>query len=387
MTAVELNSVDEVYVPGLTRTVHGHARLAMIARRTCTVVVAILVVATICKHRQQLQAGLHLLNHLSWWLPIAAVAEAASMVSFALLQRRLLRAGRVEISTLDMAKISLAANAISGSLPGGAAWSASWSWRQLRQRGADRRLATWVVVASGVVSSLALFVMVIAGTELAGSHGPAAPLRWLVRALAALAVIVGILLVAIRSRCSRPPIAGRSAGLHDWLGAGHLTVGGWAMTVSLAMTNWLLDLVCLVVCIAAVGSGVDWRDIVVVYSLTQLIAALPLTPGGLGVVDAGLTALLISYGMSAACALATVVLYRALTFSILIPGGWVMWWRLDRRFASGVLASAARQPRAAKVGSGRLTLDSLLTPAPSAAMTIELVQVPVACAGTPDQAP
>jgi hypothetical protein len=99
----------------------------------------------------------------------------------------------------------------------------------------------------------------------------------------------------------------------------------------MAVANWLLDLACLIACIAAVGAPIDWRGVVVVYALTQLIAVVPFTPGGLGVVEAGLAALLVSYGMPAPAAIATVVLYRALTFWALVPAGWMVWWRLHQR--------------------------------------------------------
>jgi hypothetical protein len=81
--------------------------------------------------------------------------------------------------------------------------------------------------------------------------------------------------------------------------------------------------------LAAVGAEVPWEGIVIAYGLTQIAAALPITPGGLGVVEGGLTALLVAYGVPMPSAVAAVVIYRAVTFWILVPVGWVLWWRLD----------------------------------------------------------
>jgi uncharacterized membrane protein YbhN (UPF0104 family) len=283
-------------------------------------------------HRHQLGAGFHLLDHLSWWWLVAGfVFEGASLAPVGLLQRRLLGAGDVNISAVDVSKISVAANAISVSLPAGGAWSATWSWRELRRHGADRALAAWVVVVTGALSGFALLVLFLAGAELAGNHGPVASLRWLARALAGIAAGGFLLVLATRARHSRRSHSKSGlAGLFDQTRVVRLSPRAWAAALSLALANWLLDMACLVACIAAVGADIDWRGVVVVYALTQMIAVLPLTPGGLGVVEAGLTALLVRCGTAMPSAVATVVVYRALTFWPLIPAGWVVWWRLDK---------------------------------------------------------
>jgi hypothetical protein len=339
MTAVTLTPVAALAPESAPESVRRQSRVAVLGRRTATAVVIVVTVASAWTHRQQLGAGFHLLGHLSWgWLPAALVFQGASVVDFALLQRRLLVAGHVNISATDMTKISVAANAISASLPGGAAWSAPWTWRQLRRRGADRPLATWVVLGAGVLSSLALFVIVVAGVELAGDHGPVASLRWLARGLAAIVVMACALLWAAGARHRRQlPSDGRLVRAYERIRVVRLSPGAWAGALVLALANWLLDMACLMACVAAIGAPIDWRDVVVVYALTQLIAVLPLTPGGLGVVEAGLTALLVSYGTPAAAAIATVVLYRALTFWTLVPAGWAMWWQLERRKSRGEL--------------------------------------------------
>jgi uncharacterized membrane protein YbhN (UPF0104 family) len=311
---------------------HPRRALTVVGRRSATALVAAIVVTTAWAHRHQLGAGFHLLNHLSWWwLPAAVLLEGASLATYAELQTRLLRAGDVDISACAVTKISMAANAMSASLPGGVAWSIPWSWKQLRHRGADRRLATWVVLVAGALSSFALFLMVVAGAELAGDHGPVPSLRWWARALAIIPAAGGLLLVATRRRRRRQaPSGGRLAKLYDQTRVVRLSSRRWAAALTLALANWLLDLACLTACLAAVDAPIEWRDIVIVYAMTQLILALPFTPGGLGVVEAGLTALLVSYGTPAPSAIATVVLYRTITFWVLVPAGWVVWWRLDK---------------------------------------------------------
>jgi uncharacterized membrane protein YbhN (UPF0104 family) len=283
-------------------------------------------------HRHQLGAGFHLLDHLSWWWLVAGfVCEGASLAPAGLLQRHLLRAGHVNISAVDVTKISVAANAMSVSLPAGGAWSATWSWKALRRHGAEGALAAWVVVVAGAVSSFALFVLAVAGAELAGNHGPVASLRWPARALAGIGAGGFLLILATRARRNRRSHPGRAlARLLDRTRVVRLSPSAWAAAFGLALANWLLDLACLVACIAAVGADIDWRRVLVIYALAQMIAALPLTPGGLGVVEAGLAALLVRYGTAMPSAIATVLVYRTLTFWPLVPAGWIVWWRLDK---------------------------------------------------------
>ena len=49
----------------------------------------------------------------------------------------------------------------------------------------------------------------------------------------------------------------------------------------------------------------------IAYALAQVLATVPITPGGLGVVEGSLTALLVAYGLPTNVALASVLLYRA----------------------------------------------------------------------------
>src|SRR5581483_6065040 len=139
--------------------------------------------------RHDLARAIHLFHHLDIpWLVVAVVAEAASLVVFARLQRWLLGAGGVEIPQREMLEITLSGNALGTSLPGGAAWAATWAFGQLRRRGADRILAGWVILVAGALASFALFVLVATGSWVAGGRGPVAHLRWLTAALAAIPV-------------------------------------------------------------------------------------------------------------------------------------------------------------------------------------------------------
>lgn len=64
------------------------------------------------KH-QELTGALHLLGHLRWgWVLVAAVAEALSLGPFARLQRRMFRAGGVNLGFWSTVWVTLAGNAL-----------------------------------------------------------------------------------------------------------------------------------------------------------------------------------------------------------------------------------------------------------------------------------
>ena len=298
--------------------------------------------------RGQIDQAAHLVRHLQpSWLVLAVLAEAASMVVFARLQRWLLRAGGIEIRLGEMVEITLAGNALGTSLPGGAAWAATWAFGQLRRRGADRVLAGWVILVAGALASFALFVLVAAGAFVAGSRGPVAGLRWLAAVLAAIPFLaLGVLLVARRSAAvrsvrgrdwaatiQRVPRAGAAGaavhGIVERLKTVRPGPLGWAEALGLAAANWLYDTACLVACLMALRVDVPWRGLLVIYSLTQISASLPITPGGLGVVEGSMAALLMAYGVADGPALATVLLYRIVSFWGLVPVGWGTWFWLE----------------------------------------------------------
>ena len=59
-----------------------------------------------------------------------------------------------------------------------------------------------------------------------------------------------------------------------------------------------------------------------IYGITQIAASFPITPGGVVVVEGSLAALLTAYGVHPQAALATVVLYRIVSFWGVVPIGW-----------------------------------------------------------------
>ncbi len=74
------------------------------------------------------------------------------------------------------------------------------------------------------------------------------------------------------------------------------------------------------------------------FALVRLVTALPITPGGIGVVELGLSAALVLAGGTEALVVAAVLVYRTLTYALQIPiglGCWIVWRARSTADATG----------------------------------------------------
>ncbi len=92
----------------------------------------------------------------------------------------------------------------------------------------------------------------------------------------------------------------------------------------LSLWNWFGNALCLVFSILATGGDVPWHGILLAYAVGTGAALLPLTPGGVGVVELALAAALVLAGMHGPHALAAVLVFRIVSFWLVIAVGWVI---------------------------------------------------------------
>jgi uncharacterized protein (TIRG00374 family) len=304
--------------------------------------------------RGELSGASRYLAHLRWqWLLAASALELGSFVAFALVQRRLLSAGGVDMSLGRLTAVTLASTAMANSMPGGPVVSLVYAYRQYRRRGADGALAGWTLGAVFVSASVTLAVVAAVGLAVAGAEGAGLDLIGVTVGVLVLALAMGVLFVqraaivwlvtgGVRTsrRFVRWPgddIEARIDRFVDRLttvtlsGTGLVSVAGWGLA------NWTLDCGCLALSFVALGVGVPWKGLLLAYGAGQLAANLPITPGGLGVVEGSLTIALVAFGGSKVSTVAVVLLYRILSFWIELPVGWATWAALawsDRRRGS-----------------------------------------------------
>jgi uncharacterized protein (TIRG00374 family) len=366
------------------------------ARRIVAAALLGFAIALAYGRRHELRQAVDLLGHLRVsGLVVALALEAASLVAFARLQRWLLHEGGVDVGLVPMVQITLAGNALAMSLPGGAAWAAAWAFGQLRRRGADRVLAGWVVLVAGALASYALFMLLVIGSLVAGGRGPVASVRPVLIALASIPFIVTALVIAAK----RWPVIDKlvPVGQHalETLPKGHEMSGAlqrtwerlltvrpsgpaWLEAFGLGALNWIENCGCLVACIWAVHGHIPWHGILVAYALAQVLASVPITPGGLGVVEGGLTALLVAYGLPTNVALAGVLLYRAVSFWGLVPVGWGVWGYLSWQSRKPARMQKRPHPWAVHTHRSRGAVEAPPASAPDVLLPAE------PCQGCPD---
>jgi uncharacterized protein (TIRG00374 family) len=285
------------------------------------------------------------LDRVHWpWLVAAIVAEAGSMAAFARAQRRLLRAAGTRLPIGSLVALTYAGNAISTSLPlAGPGLSGAFSVRQFRQRGVEDGVIAWAMIVSGMVSSVALALVLAAGAISVGSVSAA----FLGLAAAAMALVpTGSLLAALhfpafrralnrlltmlvtRSRrlFGRPDIGVTAAfetSLEMFVSI-RVRPSRYAGVFALSAWNWVADCLCLAFAIQASGSIVPWRGILLAYGAGVTASSLGLTPGGIGIAEVAFSGALVVAGMAGREALRGVLVYRLISFWLVAAAGWIV---------------------------------------------------------------
>jgi uncharacterized protein (TIRG00374 family) len=162
---------------------------------------------------------------------------------------------------------------------------------------------------------------------------------WLVVATAAvLIVVVGVVAVPSSRRARVQPAA--LTRVSQYLGrlrVVRLSPTDWVVGCLLAAMTLFADCACLGFSFLAVGQPVPWRGLLPAYAVGQLASRLPMTPGGLGLVEGGLVGTLALYGTPAASSVGAVLVYRFISYWGLTGIGWpaVVGVSRERRSGSG----------------------------------------------------
>ncbi|MFZ0668629.1 MAG: YbhN family protein [Acidimicrobiales bacterium] len=333
-------------------------------KRWLVVALAVIILfATIQRYRSILGNSITQLGHLRWGAVWVAVAlEWTSMAAFARMQRSVLRSGGIKLTIESMVAITYAGNAIAVTLPiAGSGVGTAFLHRQFSARGATRAVATWALLLSGIFSTVAFGLVVSAGAIVSGH--PLAEVAGV-----AGVVLVALPLVAVRVASTRPRIEDKLIAVGAWavkqgrritkktgddpelvireaiqtMAALRVTRFDKVVASVSSVLNWLLDIGCLALSIRAVGLHVPWNDLILAWAAGAGAASFNLTPGGLGVVEPALAAALVAARLPATKAMAAVLLYRFISFWLILALGWILYW-LVRRRRSG--ANAATEPQ------------------------------------------
>jgi uncharacterized protein (TIRG00374 family) len=251
--------------------------------------------------------------------------------------------------------VSESGTAVSNTLPGGGALGIGVSYAMYSSWGFSKSRSSVSLLVSGVwnnFAKLGMPVFALALVALQGSPG-AGRLTAALLGLAGLAGAVAVFALILHSEETARRIGRGAARIASALlrlfgrppatGWDRATVKFRDRTVLLLRARWVwitvttlvshvsLYLV-LLLALRSVGvteSDVSWAEVLAVFSFARLLTAIPLTPGGLGVVEVALITGLSAAGGARAQVAAAVLIFRALTYVLPIPLGLLtyLFWR------------------------------------------------------------
>jgi putative heme transporter len=322
-------------------------------------IVAIVLALEIALGWDQVAKAWTSLYEANWcWLLASVLAAAASMHSFAQIQRTLLKSAGVHVKQLRSEAAFYAANSLSTTLPGGPVLSATFLFRQQRIWGASTVVASWQLVMSGVLQAVGLALLGLGGAFFLGAKNNPFSLLFTLGGFVALLLLAQAvasrpeLIEGIGSRVlsSLNSIRGRQAdtGLQKWretlmqlesVSLGRRDLG---VAFSWSMFNWIADVACLGFAAYAAGDHASVAGLTVAYAAARAVGTIPLMPGGLLVVEAVLVPGLVSSGMSLPSAISAMLIYRLISWLLIAAIGWVVFFFMFR--TENVAASDDDEP-------------------------------------------
>lgn len=299
------------------------------------------------------------------WVVVGILAEVLSYVmrgaATAVVLRRGGGPGDGQVATLTLGAATLAGDAAAYCLPFGFAASGVIMVGVLRRRGVGAAVAGWVFAVCSVFYVSAVTVLTIVAVQIPGNGGPVPGLQSVSIALLAALAMIGGGYVALRQpsvrrrilrplegvrsvlarRRARPELGSRQFGrillrvgapmvrwCREWareLRAIRLSPVAGVAAFALMMLCWVADVAVLAVAFLALHSTPPWTGLLLAYCAGQIAASVPVTPGGIGVVEGSITLALVAFGGAQTITLAAVLLYRLITYWGCIPAGGLTW--------------------------------------------------------------
>jgi uncharacterized protein (TIRG00374 family) len=313
---------------------------------------------------------LHQLQHLNfWWLVLGLLLELGALLAYAEVTRTVLSPGAP--SRFRVFRINMWALAISHTLPGGTVPGTAASYRLLTESNVPGSTAAFGLAAQGmgsaVVLNLIFFMALLISIPLQG-YNPAYGFGAILGVLL-LAIFAGLVFLLTRDEPQASAVVKKVGDRLPFVrtetvvslvqqvadrmkilftSSELLTKAGiWAAA------NWLLDAASLWVFLVAFGAHVSPIDVLVGYGLANILAVIPVTPSGLGVIELTIIAVLKGFGVPSGVAAAGVLSWRLVNFWLPIPFGGVSY--LSLRLGRSKLRGGFRPRPKAGAGANPVT--------------------------------
>jgi uncharacterized protein (TIRG00374 family) len=271
------------------------------------------------------------------WLALMFALQAASLACLWALQYLAMRGPTFPAVVTSQ----LAGNALAKIAPGGGAVGAALQYRMLVQAGLPRRRAVAGLTASNLLVFAAVLAMPVLAVPAILRGGVS---RDLLEAAAVGVVVfvalfaIGAVLIAydgvlawvgrmiqnVRNRMRRHAEPLRTLPQRLLRERDRIigTLGPrWKRALAATSGRWAFDYATLLAALAAVGSQPRPSLVLLAFCAAQVLAQIPITPGGLGFVEAGLTATLALAGVPAGAAVLATFVYRLFSYWLPLPAG------------------------------------------------------------------
>ena len=288
-------------------------------------------------------------------LVLGFALQLLALFCYSLLTRATLGSAGRRLSMARIFRIQLSTKALSNVVPGGNAASSALGYRLLTLSGISGPDAGFALATAGIGSAVVLNI--IFWTALIVS----VPFRG-VNPLYGTAAVAGIVIMAIAALLVIGVMdgSGRAERFVRWVGRSlRLDENKFAAVlhqvaerleelssdrqllrrvVFWATANWLLDAASLWVFLRAFGESLSPEALLVAFGLANVLAAIPILPGGLGVVEGAYTAALTGFGVPARVAVPAIATYRAAQYLMPIALGGLAYaslrvgpWKIEKR--------------------------------------------------------
>jgi uncharacterized protein (TIRG00374 family) len=300
------------------------------------------------------------LFHLSFtWLALMLVTEIASFICAMTLLRLLLRTK----NWFTVVAALLVGNAVTNVLPAGDVAGAGVQYQMLAMGGINADSAAGGLAAASIIGLAGLFLLPVCvlpailgglpvspGLEHAAFLGIAGFV--LIVAFGTLLLTTNGLLTWLARTTQRllnaiPKRKTKTEDLPNRLIAERNLVRTnlgrrWREAILLIGGRIGFDYFALLCALRATGAKPNVSLVLLAYAATAVIALVPLTPGGLGIIEASLSGLLVLAGVGSASAIIATLAYRLVTYWLPIFAGGGIYIAFRRRYGPVKFGAGAR---------------------------------------------
>lgn len=289
--------------------------------------------------------------------------QLAALFSYSLMTKAALGEGGKHLSNMRVFRIQMSTKALSSIVPGGSAAGSALGYRLFTVSGVPGPDAGFALATAGLGSAVVLNLIFFLGLVIS------IPIRGVNPTYTTAAIVAVIVMVIVAflvfglmegQRRTERMVRWTARRFHqDDVKVGHAVrhlstrmedllrdrvllgrIVGWAAA------NWLLDAASLWVFLRAFGGSLAIDGLLVSFGLANIVAVIPITPGGLGIVEGTYVPVLVGFGLDRATATVGVLSYRVAQLWFPIVLGGVLYlslrvgpWSIERRERLQSLAS------------------------------------------------